>query len=321
MNSEINIYLAKKYFNLKNQNYLQKNSLFDFLMNNLFNKIIIVVLLAYIICIHSFYIKKSIPIEKTNNFEIKFDEKKKYDINFDYLNYERNIVTEKMFKDAHWILSKKQVYFMNGLIRKIKPKSCLEIGVAEGGSSILILNAIKDIDNSSLISLDLKTQSCVNNSLKTGNRVNTYFPELSGKWSLYTGDLPNVFLDKLNKRFDFVFIDSAHESPGEILNLIEVLPFLNENAIVVIHDIFWHFTRKAPRPPKEIKFTPASIYLMPTLYGDKLLINNELENMGAVFLYKNQKYHYLDYFLLLNGFWEYMPTKKQIRDLTLFIKK
>ena len=41
---------------------------------------------------------------------------------------------------------------------------------------------------------------------------------------------------------------------------------------------------------------------MPSLYGDKLLINNELENMGAVFLYKNQKEHYLDYFLLLNGF-------------------
>ena len=246
---------------------------------------------------------------------------KKYDINFDYLNYERNIITKKMFKDAHWQLSEKQVYFVNGLIRKIKPKSCLEIGVAEGGSSILILNAIKDIDNSSLISLDLNTQSCTDNSLKTGHRVNTYFPELAGKWSLYTGDLPNIFLDKLNKTFDFVFIDSAHESPGEILNLIEALPFFNENAIVILHDIFWHFTRKAPKPPREIKFTPSSIYLMPTLYGDKLLINNELENMGAVFLYKNQKEHYLDYFLLLNGFWEYMPTEKQIRDLALFIKK
>ena len=112
----------------------------------------------------------------------------------------------------------------------------------------------------SLISLDLNTRSCTDDSLKTGIRVKTYFPELAGKGSLYTGDLPNIFLDKLNNTFNFVFIDSAYESPGEILNLIEALPFFNENAIVVLHDIFWHFTRKAPKPPIEIKFTPASIY-------------------------------------------------------------
>lgn len=43
--------------------------------------------------------------------------------------------------------------------------------------------------------------------------------------------------------------------------------------------------------------------------------------MGAVFLYKNQKQHYLDYFLLLNSFWEYMPTQNQIQDMRTFIKK
>lgn len=43
--------------------------------------------------------------------------------------------------------------------------------------------------------------------------------------------------------------------------------------------------------------------------------------MGAVFLYKNQKQHYLDYFLLLNSFWEYMPTQNQIQDIRTFINK
>ena len=42
--------------------------------------------------------------------------------------------------------------------------------------------------------------------------------------------------------------------------------------------------------------------------------------MGAVFLYPNQEDHYLDYFLLLLNFWEYIPTEKQISDLRLFIK-
>ena len=76
---------------------------------------------------HSFNFLKRKTIKNTNNNEINIDEKKKYDINFDYLNYERNIITEKMLKDAHWQFSEKQVYFVNGLIWKIKPKSCLGV--------------------------------------------------------------------------------------------------------------------------------------------------------------------------------------------------
>ena len=39
------------------------------------------------------------------------------------------------------------------------------------------------------------------------------------------------------------------------------------------------------------------------------------------FSYINQKEHYLDYFLLLLNFWEYIPTDQQINDLTIFIEK
>lgn len=284
---------------------------FFFNFNDYEYKVTIILLFSYIILIDFFYYQKRIDF-KSNEF---------YDVNFDYSNFERNIITEKMIKNAEWQLTIEEVYFINGLIRKNKPKNCLEIGVASGGSSILILNAIKDFSNSFLVSLDLNTQNCKNHLLKTGYKMD-FFPELANKWSLYTGDLPSKFLDNLNKKFDFAFIDSAHESPGEILNLIEILPFLNEHAIIVVHDIFWHFNRKAPPPPKEIKFSPSCIYLMSILYGDKVLIKNkELSNIGAVFLYKNQKNHYLDYFLLLNGFWEYMPTEEQINNIRKFIKK
>ena len=32
-------------------------------------------------------------------------------------------------------------------------------------------------------------------------------------------------------------------------------------------------------------------------------------------MYPNQEEHYLDYFLLLLNFWEYIPTDQQINDL------
>ena len=145
-----------------------------------------------------------------------------------------------MKKHALFLLSESHIYLINSLIRKFKPKNCLEIGVAKGGSSIIILNAIKDIHNSQLISIDL-FKKIKNNTI--GYLFKKKFPKLMSKWKLFLVDMPHKFLTKLNLKFDFLFLDSFHTSPGEFFNLIECLPFLNENAIVVLHDIMWHYFR------------------------------------------------------------------------------
>lgn len=106
------------------------------------------------------------------------------------------------------------------------------------------------------------------------------------------------------------------------MNIIEVLPFLNEGAIIILHDIILHFWRF--KNYKEVKFTPTQVYLMSSLFGEKIYnINNQkrFQNIGAVKLYPNQESHYLDYFLLLSSFWEKMPSEIQINDLRSFIKK
>ena len=38
-------------------------------------------------------------------------------------------------------------------------------------------------------------------------------------------------------KFDLLYLDTVHSSPGEFINILEALPFLNNNAIVIIHDI------------------------------------------------------------------------------------
>ena len=45
--------------------------------------------------------------------------------------------------------------FINGIIRKIKPQKILEVGVSAGGSTSIILNAIKDIDGAKLYSIEV----------------------------------------------------------------------------------------------------------------------------------------------------------------------
>ena len=256
------------------------------------------------------------------NSTIKTDiDKEKFNNNFDYSKYGRNLITKKMKNQAGWLLTPTQARFINGIISYHKPKRCLEVGVADGGSAVLILNSLRIINNDSiLISLDLYENLYNNITKKTGYRVKKYFPELMKNWKLFTGDQPHKFLEKLNMKFDFVFLDTSHHSPGELINILEILPFLNEKAIVVLHDINIHLYKNI----KSLNYRPTQIYLMSCLFGEKVYVKNKhhiIDNIGAVFLHENQQKHYLDYFLLLTTLWEYMLSDAQINDLRIFIKK
>ena len=245
-------------------------------------------------------------------------------IDIEFYKYERNFITESMKKYAQWDQLDNEPYFINGIIRKFKPKNCLEIGVSRGGGSIIILNAIKDINDSRLISLDLSEDLYINNGQKTGCNVKKYFPELAeNKWKLFTGKQPHIFLEKLNMKFDFLFLDTTHLAPGELINIIEALPFLNENAIVVLHDVMFHLPSHNYYVPPEVKYHPSMIYLMTSLKGKKYIMLSKLfqfENIGAIILSKNQENYYLNYFLLLMSPWNYMPSDEQIEQLQKFIK-
>jgi hypothetical protein len=162
----------------KNQNYKKNYIIFIFL-----------IILSFIIY-YEFFISNIKKIYSSNEFNIDKE----------FFNYERNLITEEMKKNAQWDQFFNEPFFINGIIRKYKPKNCLEIGVSRGGGSIIILNAIKDIEGSSLISLDLNAKLYNNQSEYTGCNVKKYFPQLANnnKWKLYTGKQPHIFLDEIN---------------------------------------------------------------------------------------------------------------------------
>ena len=128
--------------------------------------------------------------------------------------------------------------FFNGLLRKIKPKKIVEIGVSSGGSSSLILNAIKDIEGAKLYSIEKLKEAYKFKDKEAGFIVKEKFPYLMNKWNLYTGGITSEFIEKIGGEIDLVFIDTAHYTPGEMLDWLQVLPFLKEEAIVVFHDTF-----------------------------------------------------------------------------------
>ena len=115
-----------------------------------------------------------------------------------------------------------QPEFLNGVVRKFRPKKIVEIGVKEGCSSSILLNAIQDLNDSHLYSIDLDQRNFI------GRCVKNLFPNLLPKWTLYKGNIAVKFMEEIGKGIDMVLIDSAHFEPGEILDFIIVLPFLNE---------------------------------------------------------------------------------------------
>ena len=103
------------------------------------------------------YLFKNYNNNKEN--KLHFD---KYEVNI-YNEIKNNF--EKSKCSQMW---DNQREFLNGIIRKFKPKKIVEIGVSSGGSSIIILNSIKDIKNAHLYSIDL------NSDKKIGVVLNNY---------------------------------------------------------------------------------------------------------------------------------------------------
>jgi len=134
----------------------------------------------------------------------------------------------------HSEMSDNERCFINGLIRWYEPVNILEIGVARGGGAVNILNSISD-RNARLISIDLMEKWWGDKSQQVGSDV-AKSGISTGKWRLITGVDPSEVLDELGIRFDFCVIDTAHLHPVESLNFLCALPFLNDGAIVVLHD-------------------------------------------------------------------------------------
>jgi predicted O-methyltransferase YrrM len=90
-------------------------------------------------------------------------------------------------------MTQEERQFLNAIVLRTKPLKLVEIGVSAGASSVIILNAIKDIADARLYSIDYSDNWYRDNSLKSGHIVDKY-PALKTKWELFTGALAFEFI-------------------------------------------------------------------------------------------------------------------------------
>ena len=304
--------------------------------------IILIINLYYSIKLHKYQKQKEIEFLKNENIsggnihKFKSEEEKEnlnnnINSNNQFINF-NNISIEGTDLNIFSLIEKgiqnyiefsiDEQKFFHGLLRIIKPKKIVEIGVSCGGSTVLILNAIKDIEGAKLFSIDKSIYWYRDESKKTGFLVKEKFPELMNKWTLFTGGLTAEFIETISDGIDLVFIDTIHATPGEMLDWLMVLPFLKKEAIVVFHDTF--FLYGGNKVVREKRHTPNN-QLICYIRGELILphYGNSIfaRNIGALKLSSEQKKYYYQYFLALGVQWEYMPNENELKIMRDFFMK
>lgn len=204
--------------------------------------------------------------------------------------------------------------YLCGLIKKYEPKNIIEIGVAAGGTSCIMLEAINEYSlKSRLYSVDAAEVFYRDKSKQCGFQASELFKD--SNWSLHIGNFLPEIISEITKgvfKFDFVILDTRHVLPGEVLDFLVVLPFLNPNSIIVLHDInLMHYIREFYNPQlyaTNLLYTTMvcdKFYCMDYSYG------NILPNIGGGMI-TSDTYKYIDnVFMLLSMKWYYLPDTPQ----------
>jgi len=153
-----------------------------------------------------------------------------------------NIVNE--IPDFYMELTKEHAGVLCGLIKEYHPKKIVELGVAAGGSACLIMKCLELVEyrDTIMYSLDLNERCYQNKEKETGWLLKQNKEKFAyyGNHTYMLGKLAVDRLEQIGRDIDFLFLDTVHAVPGEILDFLLLYPYLKEGAIVVLHDTNLH---------------------------------------------------------------------------------
>ena len=133
--------------------------------------------------------------------------------------------------------------FLCGMIREKKPHKILEVGMAAGATTAVILNCMHALDlDCKLISVDYSEAWYRDGSRRTGfvaEEFKARQTDYTFHHEVYLGDVVAAHLEKIceDGKIDFLILDTTHSLPGEVLDFIACFPYLTEDAVVVLHDV------------------------------------------------------------------------------------
>lgn len=140
--------------------------------------------------------------------------------------------------------------FLCGAIKTFRPKKILEVGVAGGATTAIILQALEDIGEPyEMYSIDAAEKFYRDKTKPSGfmamfamenNLLNPPHTTLNGKHEFHLGKFLPQVIDSIGGGIDLVVLDTRHVMPGEGMDFLAMLPYLKPGSIVVLHDVTYN---------------------------------------------------------------------------------
>lgn len=212
--------------------------------------------------------------------------------------------------------------FLCGVLRKFRPKKILEVGVAGGATTAIILQALEDIGEPyEMHSIDVSANFYRDKTKQTGfmaemaKENNLFAPPqstLSGEHKFHLGKFLPQVIDEIGNEIDFVILDTKHSMPGEVLDFLAVLPYLKINAVFVLHDVaLCQYRRSEYHATTVLLSAVTAIKYLNFVQTD---VNSKFSypNIAAFQINQQTLENIENIFLTLILRWHYMPSQGEI---------
>lgn len=150
------------------------------------------------------------------------------------------------------------------------------------------------------------------NPRESGFLVDLLVPHLRDYYQVYKGGYCAKYLENVGDSIDLCIIDTVHAQPGEGLDFLMVLPYLSENATIILHDIAYHTMDFDNRHHNICALLFLSLFGKKTIPQPYDNYSTAFQNIGACVLDSDQSRFYEYYFRILHFPWVYMPPKKDV---------
>ena len=225
--------------------------------------------------------------------------------------YEPLCILEHLSEYGKAEMTEEGLAFLCGLIRVNRPHKIVEIGVAAGGTTAVIMNCIAMLGlQTRIYSVDLMERYYLDPTKEVGYLAQEFIAmhDLDTEHILYTGKYAVECLEEIGEDIDFLILDTVHNPPGEVLDFLSCYPCLKSESTVVLHDITLNHCGSNP-------YAHATKLLFDIVTANKIInweINNHYPDIAAFVVNEHTGQYIENLFSCLTLAWEYMPKSREL---------
>lgn len=151
---------------------------------------------------------------------------------------------QAMYRPPPWAtgyVSGADAEFLADMVAAHQPRTIVELGVAAGASSAVLLYALDQLplaEARALYSCDVRPTCYFDEAYETGQACREMYPEPRARWHReFEMDARGVRTLLPAASVDLTFIDANHSHPWPLLDLLHVSAFAKPGSWVVLHDV------------------------------------------------------------------------------------